>query len=53
MITANRPPNIYVNPPVTPYLWQDLEGGELYVCTDNTRDKNVWVGQKGSKVEPI
>lgn len=50
MIISNRPPNEYINPPTTPYMWSNTDTGEVFVCIDNSKDSNVWVGQDGTIV---
>jgi hypothetical protein len=38
-------PLVTTNPPCVPVTWMNLTTGELFICTDNTIDSNVWVGQ--------
>ncbi len=41
-------PTIDVNTSVTYATWLNSITGELFVCTDNTTDFNVWMGQFGT-----
>lgn len=50
MIQSNGLPHEQVNPPYTPYMWMDLTSGEIFVCIDNTRDANIWMGQNDTSV---
>lgn len=43
-------PAVTVNPPTIPVTWANTGSGELFICTDNTPDANVWVGQLGTTV---
>jgi uncharacterized protein (DUF1778 family) len=38
------------NPTKERAVWLNSATAELFVCTDNTADANVWVGNKGTKV---
>ena len=50
-IKADRDPSISENQPLGTE-WKNTTTGELFVCTDNTENKNIWVGQLGTVVEP-
>jgi len=50
-IKTDRDPSISENQPLGTE-WKNTTTGELFVCTDNTENKNVWVGQLGTVVEP-
>ena len=47
---SENAPTITTNPPYFPFIWTNVVTGELFVCVDNTKDTNVWVGQKGTNV---
>ena len=51
-IVSENNPTITSNPPYMPYLWTNSVTGELFVCTDNTKDNNKWQGQSGTLIEP-
>ena len=38
------------NPPTQEVLFVNVKSGEIFVCTDNTKDRNTWVGQLGTRV---
>ncbi len=50
MIISNSPPYETANPPYTPYLWINIDTGEVFICTDNAVNSNVWVGQRGTSI---
>ncbi len=37
-------PTIDVNPPIINMTWLNSTTGEIFVCTDNTANLNVWIG---------
>ena len=43
-------PVITSNPKYIPCSWVNTSSGEIFICTDNTTDANVWVGQLGTTV---
>ena len=44
---ADRDPNFYDNPPVVPYMWLNGVSGELWCCTYNEVNANVWRSKDG------
>jgi len=50
MIISKRVPNEYTNPPTIPYMWTNSTTGEVFICIDNTKDRNVWVGQTQTSI---
>jgi hypothetical protein len=46
-----RNPTYNDNPPTVPYIWLNGLTGELFSCTDNTTDLNVWVGTSTGTIE--
>jgi len=45
-------PTIDVNPPQKGVLWVNTTTGEIFVCLDNTPNKNVWKGCYGTLIYP-
>ena len=45
-------PKTNTNPPFSGYLWLNKKTGKLWVCRDNTPDKNVWIASDGSLICP-
>ena len=43
-------PTATTNPVRVPVSWLNITSGELWICTDNTTDANIWKGQLGSTV---
>jgi len=44
-------PSISINPTNTGATWKNKVTGEIFICTDNTADNNVWVGQLGDTIK--
>jgi len=49
-IVSENNPAFDTNPPYVPFIWTNYVTGELFVCTDNTKDTNVWQGQSGTVI---
>jgi len=47
-----RPPTVKVNPPRTNYIWYDKKAGVIWICIDNTPDKNIWKSTSGELIAP-
>ena len=45
-------PSITINPASIGYTWKNIVTGEVFICTDNTLNKNKWIGQLGTAVYP-
>jgi hypothetical protein len=50
---ANGKPDIKTNPPQVGAIWIDTQDLDIYICVDNTTDKNVWRSIKGNVVKPL
>lgn len=46
-------PTVSINPPVMPCSWLNKTSGQIFLCTSNATDANVWVGQMGDTIEPV
>jgi hypothetical protein len=46
-------PTETINPISADAKWLDLRTAEIFVCTDNTTDKNAWVGSNGTIIGTI
>lgn len=51
-IVLSGQPTIDINPALVGTQAVDRSAGEVFICTDNSTDLNVWVGQLGSSVVP-
>ena len=40
-------PTYNVNPADTGAEWHNTTSGQIFICTDNTANENIWIGQKG------
>ena len=45
-------PTTDVNPEIEHAIWFNYESGEFFICIDNTPNKNIWRGDKGSLIQP-
>ena len=52
-VTSPTNPTITTNPVRIPFSWANTVTGEVFICTDNTTDFNVWVGSLGGRVDGI
>jgi hypothetical protein len=50
--TSVENPTTNVNPPDKGVLWLNLKTGEIFVCIDNTENKNIWIGSKDNIIIP-
>lgn len=44
-------PTITINPKEKGELWINYESAEFFICTNNTKDQNVWKGNRGTVIE--
>ena len=45
-------PTTDINPEDENVIWYNKATGEIFICTDNTPNKNVWIGTSGTVVAP-
>lgn len=45
-------PGVNTNPTTANAKWLNISTAELFVCTDNTTDANIWIGSAGTTVQP-
>lgn len=50
-IRSDRNPTTNINPTEKGILFINYTSSEIFVCNDNTTDKNIWIGNKGTKIE--
>ena len=53
IIKSAQDPTTNINPPNKGTIWVNTTTGEIFVCVDNTPNKNVWKGCFGKVVSPI
>jgi len=51
-VKSDKNPTTHENLPLGT-KWKNTTTGEVFVCTDDTTNKNIWVGQLGTKITPI
>jgi hypothetical protein len=49
---SDENPTINVNPEIENAIWLNRKTAETFVCVDNTPDKNIWKGSKGTIIAP-
>ena len=49
-IISENNPSLDTNPPSIPYIWTNVVTGEIFVCIDNEKDNNSWIGQRGTTI---
>jgi len=53
-IIMESDPTIYINPPETGIMWINKNTGQIFICTSNETNKNIWVSSKtGRVIRPI
>ena len=49
---SDENPTIDINPSIENATWWNKSTGELFICIDNTPDKNKWKGSNGTIIAP-
>lgn len=53
IIFSDEDPKINTNPASEDILWINKRTGELFYCVDNSYNRNVWHGSKGTVIGPF
>jgi len=49
---SDSDPTISVNPDKVNVIWYNRKSGEIFICIDNTPNKNIWRGTSGKIIAP-